>query len=224
MSEGLCPAPVHRVWQRTSVRTKRALVVMFALLKLCAVLYAAGYAGSTPANCVSYPPAALAKYTDLLSYKMVTPDIAIDALVRVYRQDKLEGIVLCERRDTGKMAIPGGYVEYGERVEAALVREVQEETGLTLHGWRQIRTYSNPDRDTRRHTVSVAFEAAAFDQTPVAKDDVRACRTYSLAEVQTPNMQQRMAFDHGKMVRDFIDEGRFADNAAADRSLVKEFH
>nr|MBF0223394.1 NUDIX hydrolase [Desulfobulbaceae bacterium] len=81
------------------------------------------------------------------------------------------GIVLIERKNPPYgWALPGGFVDYGESLEEAAVREAEEETNLTVKLTGQFRTYSDPGRDARLHTISTVFMAEATG-TPVGGDD-----------------------------------------------------
>lgn len=93
-------------------------------------------------------------------------------------------------------ALPGGFVEYGETVETAVQREVREETGLETSIRQLVGVYSDPDRDPRGHTVSVAFLLAVGSGSPQSGDDAAEARWFSLDELP------ELAFDHAKIVRD----------------------
>ncbi len=81
------------------------------------------------------------------------------------------GVILIKRKNPPNgWAIPGGFVDYGESVEAAAIREAREETGLELSGLRQFHVYSDPRRDQRVHTISTVFIAQG-QGTPRAQDD-----------------------------------------------------
>lgn len=90
-------------------------------------------------------------------YCMCTPSLAIDAIIEVQPSSPSEDIriLLVHRRDPPRdlFAIPGGFVDIGETVEAATIREVREETNLVISSLEQFRVYSDPLRDKRRHTV-----------------------------------------------------------------------
>ena len=103
------------------------------------------------------------------TYCLCTPSLAIDAIVEVSPGSDVS-ILLVVRKDstTKKYAIPGGFVNVGETVENAVLREVHEETNLMLDeaALHQFRTVSDPSRDHRRHTVSVVFRCIADTASP----------------------------------------------------------
>ena len=112
-------------------------------------------------------------------------------------------IVLIERKNPPKMwALPGGFVDYGESLENAAVREAKEETGLDVQLVRQFHTYSDPDRDPRKHTISTVFIAKATGE-PRGGDD--AARAVLFSKDQIPDV---MAFDHRKILQDYLN-GRY---------------
>lgn len=111
-------------------------------------------------------------------------------------------IVLIERKNPPYgWALPGGFVDYGESFETAAQREAAEETGLTVSGLSQFRTYSEPDRDPRQHTASTVFIAQAEGQ-PKAGDDAGKAELF-----QRDNLPE-LAFDHAKILADYY---RFKD-------------
>jgi 8-oxo-dGTP diphosphatase len=113
------------------------------------------------------------------------------------------GIVLIERRNEPHgWALPGGFVDYGESVEAAAVREAKEETSLDVTLTRQFHVYSDPSRDARMHTLSVVFVATA-DGTPVAADDAKAIGVFTKDDL--PDI---LCFDHGQILADYF-AGRY---------------
>jgi len=109
------------------------------------------------------------------------------------------GVVLVERRfPPPGWALPGGFVEYGEPVEAAARREAQEETGLDVTLTDLLWVYSDPRRDPRVHTVSVVFVGRAAG-TPVGGDDAAAARVFALDGLPSP-----LAFDHARILSDYV--------------------
>ncbi len=110
-----------------------------------------------------------------------------------------EKVVLIERRNPPYgWALPGGFVDYGETLEEAALREAGEETSLKLNELTQFRAYSDPERDPRHHTVTVVFVAKSSGQ-PAAGDDARNVRVFDLGD-----LPQNMAFDHGRILADYI--------------------
>ncbi len=109
-------------------------------------------------------------------------------------------VVLIRRRNPPfGWAIPGGFVDYGETLEAAAVREAREETGLEVSLVRQFHAYSDPSRDPRKHTISMVFIARARG-VPVGADDATEARVFPVDALPEP-----MAFDHGDILRDYRD-------------------
>ena len=114
------------------------------------------------------------------------------------------GVVLVKRKNPPlAWALPGGFVDYGESLEQAAVREACEETGLSIRLGRQFHTYSEPDRDPRQHTVSTVFLATA-EGTPVAGDDAEAAAIFH--EESLPPL----AFDHSRILGDYFAAQRAA--------------
>ena len=109
------------------------------------------------------------------------------------------GIVLIKRKNPPHgWAIPGGFVDYGESVEAAAVREAKEETSLDVELTRLLGVYSDPDRDPRFHTVSTVFVARASG-TPIGQDDAAEARVFT-----RDNLPDDIAFDHRSILDDYF--------------------
>jgi len=108
------------------------------------------------------------------------------------------GIILIERKNKPfGWALPGGFVDYGESLEQAAVREALEETGLKITLKQQFKTYSDPDRDARHHTISTVYIATA-DGAPSAGDDAAKADIF---------MQQNLpplVFDHAQILEDYF--------------------
>lgn len=109
-----------------------------------------------------------------------------------------EGILLIERKNPPfGWALPGGFVDYGETLEQAAVREAAEETGLSVSLVGQFHTYSDPDRDPRQHTVSTVFIAHAKGR-PTAGDDAKAVQFFKADSLP------QLVFDHARIVHDYL--------------------
>lgn len=110
-----------------------------------------------------------------------------------------KGIVLIKRKNPPYgWAIPGGFVDYGETLEEAAVREALEETSLKVELVRQFHIYSAPDRDPRQHTISTVFIGRA-EGTPVAADDAKEVGIYT-----KDSLPAELAFDHRKILSDYF--------------------
>ncbi len=130
------------------------------------------------------------------------PVPTVDLIIRMKTEDGVDGVVLVKRRNPPHgWALPGGFVDYGETLEEAAVREAKEETGLDVVLERQFHAYSDPSRDPRLHTISVVFLASARG-VPRGGDDAAEARIFPLDELPSP-----IAFDHAEILRDYI-EGR----------------
>jgi 8-oxo-dGTP diphosphatase len=127
--------------------------------------------------------------------KIVTPLLAVDAVILFAR-----GIVLIKRDNppfAGSYALPGGFVEVGETVEAAAAREACEETGLVIELQGLVGIYSNPARDPRGHVVSAAFLARGSGVL-LAGSDARYAKVFPLESLPP------LAFDHDEIIRDAL--------------------
>ncbi len=124
------------------------------------------------------------------------PFTTVDALIELE-----EGIVLVERSNPPfGLALPGGFVDYGESLEEAVTREAKEETNLDLIEIKQFHTYSQPDRDPRFHTIGTVFLAKAKGK-PKAGDDAAALKIVPINEIKT----LQFAFDHQKILKDYLE-------------------
>lgn len=108
-------------------------------------------------------------------------------------------IVLIRRRHPPPgWAIPGGFIDAGERAQDAAVREAFEETGLRVVLTDLLGVYSDPARDPRRHTISTVYVGRA-EGTPAGGDDASEARLFGEAELPSP-----VAFDHERILEDYF--------------------
>ena len=130
--------------------------------------------------------------TTVVRYRNPFP--TVDIIIRVNG-----GIVLIERKNPPYgWALPGGFVDYGESLETAAIREAREEASLDVRLLSQLGAYSDPGRDPRHHTISVVFIAEA-DGMPVAADDALSAEVFKYG-----NLPDNMAFDHRKICMDYF--------------------
>ncbi|MBA3398124.1 MAG: NUDIX hydrolase [Deltaproteobacteria bacterium] len=108
-------------------------------------------------------------------------------------------LVFIERGNEPKgLALPGGFVDDGEWVADAAIREAKEETGLDVELIELFHVYSDPARDPRKHTVSTVFIGRASG-TPVGADDAERCIV-----CKPDALPARLVFDHALIVADYI--------------------
>jgi len=130
-----------------------------------------------------------------------TPFLAVDGIVEIYNQEGLfEGIVLIERLNEPKgLALPGGFVDIGETVEHAVVREMREELTLDVTIESLLGVYSDPSRDSRFHCVSIVYVCKALG-IPSGADDAKEAFVYPLDKLPI----ERLVFDHSRIVTDYL--------------------
>jgi len=123
------------------------------------------------------------------------PYVTVDIIIELS-----EGIILIERSNPPYgWALPGGFVDYGESLERAAIREAKEETNLDLVDVRQFHTYSQPDRDPRFHTISTVFIASGKGN-PQFGDDAKGLKVVRYEDLLT----LEYAFDHMEVIREYL--------------------
>jgi 8-oxo-dGTP diphosphatase len=141
--------------------------------------------------------------------RLETPLLAVDAVILFQ-----DGIVLIKRDRppfAGSYALPGGFVEVGETVEAATIREAREETGLIIDLLGLVGIYSNPARDPRGHVVSAAFLARGRGEL-MAGSDARSAQVFPLQSLPP------LAFDHDKILSDALS---LAERSGGNERTIK---
>ena len=137
-----------------------------------------------------------------MAFTPKTPYLTTDCIIELYEQNDFRGIILIERKNDPKgLALPGGFVDVGERVEDALVREMKEETDLDVEITKLLGIYSDPKRDPRFHTASAVFIARSEGQ-PKGGDDAKEAKLYALEEIPL----EELVFDHADIVRAYLAE------------------
>ncbi|MBU1218164.1 NUDIX hydrolase [bacterium] len=136
-----------------------------------------------------------------MHFKPKTPYLATDGIVEIYNDSQeLLGIVLIQRKNAPLgLALPGGFVDVGESVEDALVREMKEEISLDVEITKLFGVYSDPSRDERFHTASVVYICKAYGE-PIGADDAKEAKIVKLEELQL----DKLVFDHGDILRDYL--------------------
>jgi len=129
---------------------------------------------------------------DCMNYK--NPRITADGVL--FQEKK---ILLIRRKNEpyqGKWALPGGFVEYGEKTEDAVIRELLEETGLQTTVKGLVGVYSDPKRDPRGHTITVAYRIERIGGELNSGDDAADAKYFNLESLPD------LAFDHAQIIVD----------------------
>ena len=132
-----------------------------------------------------------------------SPALAVDVIVLMPNYEKSLGIVLIKRKNHPLgCALPGGFVDVGETTRTAAIREVKEELNMDVELVNLLGVYDEPDRDPRKHVVSVAFLAMPVDASakPVAGDDAKEAFIWKVDD-EMPSL----VCDHEKIIREVID-------------------
>jgi ADP-ribose pyrophosphatase YjhB (NUDIX family) len=123
------------------------------------------------------------------------PIPTVDIIIKI----ESKGIVLIKRKNPPYgWAIPGGFVDYGESLEEAALREAKEETNLDVELLKQFHTYSDPKRDPRHHSISTAYIAKG-EGVLKAKDDALEIGIFTES-----NLPEEIAFDHRSILKDYF--------------------
>lgn len=129
-----------------------------------------------------------------MTYK--NPKLTVDGVIIK------EGKILLIKRNRepfkNKWSLPGGYVEYNEKVEDAVIRELSEETGLKVEIKKLFGVYSDPCRDPRGHTITIVFLMNIFGGILKSGDDASDARFFDIENIPA------LAFDHEKIINDVI--------------------
>lgn len=135
-------------------------------------------------------------YLEYITHKLQNgPFTTIDAIIEIN-----DGIVLIQRSNPPfGWALPGGFLDYGESLEEAVIREAKEETGLDLKNLEQFHTYSKPGRDPRFHTISTVYIAQGKGR-PKSGSDASSIKIVTLSEIENINF----SFDHKKILEDYL--------------------
>ena len=129
-----------------------------------------------------------------MEYK--SPSLAVDGIIIKDNQ-----VLLIKRKNDpykDTWAIPGGFVEYGERTEDAVLREIKEETGLEAKISHLVGVYSDPKRDPRKHVVSIAYLLKDIIGTEKGGDDAKEAKWWDI------NKLPELAFDHHYIINDAL--------------------
>lgn len=138
-----------------------------------------------------------------MPYTYEYPRLALSVDIVAFRSvEQGRQILLIKRKNepfADCWALPGGFLDMDETLETAAARELKEETGMDVTDIKQLRAYSQVDRDPRGRVISVAFLAeVAAHQKPIASDDAKAAEWFDLTSLP------KLAFDHAQIITDAL--------------------
>ena len=130
-------------------------------------------------------------------YRPVTPLLAADAIIELTNQPNRPIVLIQRKNPPYGWAIPGGFVDVGERLEVAAIREAKEEVSLDVTLTALLGMYSDPKRDDRGHTVTAVYVAESSGE-PIAADDAKNLQIFDI-----DSLPAELAFDHAQVLEDY---------------------
>ena len=127
-----------------------------------------------------------------------TPALTTDIIIELKDRPDVPIVLIRRKNPPHGWALPGGFVDVGESLEHAAVREAEEETALRVTLKMLLGCYSDPARDPRSHTASAVYIAEAVGE-PRAQDDAAGVAIFSPEGLPSP-----LAFDHARILRDYL--------------------
>jgi 8-oxo-dGTP diphosphatase len=127
-----------------------------------------------------------------------TPALTVDIIIELRDRPDAPIVLIRRKNPPHGWALPGGFVDVGESLEQAAVREAEEETALRVRLKLLLGCYSDPSRDPRGHTASAVYVAESEGE-PRAQDDAAGVALFSPEALPSP-----LVFDHARILRDYL--------------------